>query len=1278
MSHNHGGGGGGMGGMTMGTALFQETNIHLAQSFWYIIAGVVGFLAIVRGVNHLEGMRRLKRRRTDSVSFPTRPSNRITQIWATATAIVREMGHPQLYIPVKGLQWATPPPLGRVLVLLMYWAVIIYMMVNDAVIKDAYFWERIGFRNAWVTIMQMPLLYLLAMKVNVLGYITGTSHERLNWLHRWVARTMFVTATVHGFHFWTEWARADFIETQLRIMPFIKHGLGAWGILVWSFVSGMKPFRGMAYEIFVVQHLVSAVVFIWLVYVHIPTYARHYLWFTVALICFDRLARWALLAWQNTRVGMSRSGGKGVKRLGHEVQVRAVSSSTTVVTIKHVHFSWTAGQYLYLWLPRVGPFEAHPYTIASAHQLPETSVSNSVQLVIRSHGGFSRRLHKFAEQRQASGKQDTLTGFVLGPFGAPPRWDIYETMVLISASTGASFTLPILESIVQCRRSICTTRVDFVLLACQGEEIEFYTERLRELMERAQQAGIELVVHIAITRSGKAREGEVIMALSSDRETGSGSWSQHRRGVSDASAGGDYLEMRVLDVEKADEVPLTRAPRSGSTAGAVREYYSRPDIAALIREPVETSTASLRFQSTLRSPIASPSQKPSFLRRPEVTFVRRPLAHSSRCPIIACFATMATDNAAGQLTAQLEKLSISKLESFPGCYPDVNPVDIYRSHITSLLHHVTGVEKTIIYNALAWTQSLDKGDLVLAVPALRIKGKKPAELTAEWLEKFPESPLIEKPVAFQNGSFLQFWFKPGPLAQVLLPQIAKRGKDFGKNPNNGLRNPQDPSQGSKRIIVEFSSPNIAKPFHAGHLRSTIIGGFLANLYDGAGWHVTRINYLGDWGKQYGLLALGFDRFGNEDALKADPINHLYEVYVKINKEMSEEKEQITAKEQAGEDVTALKDNSLDEQARKYFKAMVAGDEAAVAQWRRFRDLSIVRYKETYARLNIHFDEYSGESQVAESDMEAAANKLQEMNISEESEGAVIIDFTKHVPGKAGKSLERPIIRKKDGTALYLTRDISELLHREKKYGFDHMIYVIASQQDLHLKQLFKIVELMGYPEVTKKCQHINFGMVLGMSTRRGNVKFLDDILRDVGDKMHEVMRKNEVKYSQVENPEATADILGISSVMVQDMSGKRINNYHFDMEAMTSFEGDTGPYLQYAHARLCSIFRKAALTEEELASADLSLLTEKHAIELIRILSQYPDVVQNTLKTLEPTTVLTYLFRMTHVISSSYDHLRIVGSEKELQKARLALYTAARTVLYNGMRLLGLSPVERM
>ena len=310
-------------------------------------------------------------------------------------------------------------------------------------------------------------------------------------------------------------------------------------------------------------------------------------------------------------------------------------------------------------------------------------------------------------------------------------------------------------------------------------------------------------------------------------------------------------------------------------------------------------------------------------------------------------------------------------------------------------------------------------------------------------------------------------------------------------------------------------------------------------------------------------------------------------------------------------------------------------------------------------------------------MEEAGKKMEEMGVSEESEGAVIVDFSKHVPGKPGKSLERPIIKKKDGTALYLTRDISEMLQREEKYHFDHMIYVVASAQDLHLRQLFKIIELMGYKDLAAKVQHINFGLVLGMSTRKGTVKFLDDILRDVGEKMHEVMQKNQSKYEQVEDPLGTADILGISSVMVQDMSGKRINNYEFNMETMTSFEGDTGPYLQYAHARLCSITRKAAISPEEIATADLALLTEPHALNLIRVISQYPDVVSNTLKTLEPTTVLTYLFKMTHTLSSSYDHLRIVGSERELMKARMALYDAARTVLDNGMRLLGLSPVER-
>lgn len=338
---------------------------------------------------------------------------------------------------------------------------------------------------------------------------------------------------------------------------------------------------------------------------------------------------------------------------------------------------------------------------------------------------------------------------------------------------------------------------------------------------------------------------------------------------------------------------------------------------------------------------------------------------------------------------------------------------------------------------------------------------------------------------------------------------------------------------------------------------------MSNLYEGAGWEVVRINYLGDWGKQYGLLALGFEKYGSEEALTADPINHLYEIYVKINKDLTAEKDEIKELETAGkkEEAQKIKDEGLDEQARRYFKAMTDNDEKAIAQWARFRALSITRYKQTYARLNIHFDDYSGESQVKQERMDESAHKMADLGVSEESEGAVIVDFAKHIPGKAGKSLERPVIKKKDGTALYLTRDISEMMQRDDKYHFDHMIYVVASAQDLHLKQLFKIVELMGYKDLAAKVQHINFGLVLGMSTRKGTVKFLDDILRDVGETMHDVMKKNQTKYEQVENPDAVADILGISSVMVQDMSGKRyVASFTFlSMSSLTSTESTTTP-----------------------------------------------------------------------------------------------------------------------
>lgn len=480
-----------------------------------------------------------------------------------------------------------------------------------------------------------------------------------------------------------------------------------------------------------------------------------------------------------------------------------------------------------------------------------------------------------------------------------------------------------------------------------------------------------------------------------------------------------------------------------------------------------------------------------------------------------------------------------------------NPFDIYRTHISELLEPITGKPASQICERLSWTQTFDKGDLGLPTPSLRIQGRKPDELATEWTEKFPDSPLVSKPVP--AGPFVQFFFKPEPLTKLIIPSILKNKAAYGRNEKLGLRDESNPSKGRKRIIIEFSSPNIAKPFHAGHLRSTIIGGFLANLYEAAGWDVIRMNYLGDWGRQFGLLANAFATYGSEEKLERDPIGHLFDVYVEINKvskpeedEITEKKEELKQVAEAGKDTTELEKEistlqakSVNEKARQYFKRLEDGDPEARATWARFRDLSIERYKKTYARLNIHYDQYSGESQVEPWRMESAVKELEESGVSEVSKGAVIVDLSKS-KDKQTKKLGKALVKKTDGSSLYLTRDIGEAVKRHELYHFDKMIYVIASQQDLHVAQLFKILELMGHKEVAEKCQHVNFGMVLGMSTRRGTVKFLDDILRDVGDKMHEVMQRNQSKYEQVEDPVQTADTLGITAVMVQDMTGKRL------------------------------------------------------------------------------------------------------------------------------------------
>ncbi|KAF2183275.1 Nucleotidylyl transferase [Zopfia rhizophila CBS 207.26] len=574
-------------------------------------------------------------------------------------------------------------------------------------------------------------------------------------------------------------------------------------------------------------------------------------------------------------------------------------------------------------------------------------------------------------------------------------------------------------------------------------------------------------------------------------------------------------------------------------------------------------------------------------------------------------------------------LSYSFLK-FEDAFPYYNPPDTVRCAIAEELAQISGVDKSSISTGLAFANTLDKGDLMLAVPRLRIKRKKPQELVEERAAKFPSSRLLAQPVAFNIN--LAFRYNPSSAAALVLPKIFELGSEYGFNPLRGVRKIADPSAGRKKVIVEFSSPKIAKEFH------------------GNGWGVVRMNYLGDWGRHYGLLAIGWKRYGNGERFRENPIGHLYDVYVKNSADFKLEEEADKAAKKAGADqseLQKLENQGLYREAKAYFKSMEEGDEEALALWRQFRELSIERYKQSYA--------------ISTSISRITAGNPREAYLSDTMEQRPSTS-KKH----GDEKLVLAILRNRNGTFNYLLRDLGAAIQREQTYHFDKMIYVLMREQNVHLRRPFKILELMGgkYADMAKNMQHVTFGE--GMSTRKGAVKFLGDVLADVSDAMHDIMRRNETKYSHISDPEKVADTLGIAAMMVQDVFGKRINNYPFQLERMTSFEGDTRPYLQYAHAR-------------ELMGVDYSLLQEKLAVDLVRLMALYPDIVTQTLRTLEPCTILTYLFRLTHQLSSAYDVVKVVGAQggRPVTVARAALYAAAQRVLSNRMKLLGLSPVER-
>jgi hypothetical protein len=408
--------------------------------------------------------------------------------------------YPRLHFENK-FSWLSPPSVGKILVLVIYWSLITFMMTHQAIIYDSEYYERIGFRASWIGLAQVPLVYLLSTKSSAIACLVGSSYERLNWLHRWVAITLLTTITVHGGAFIREWIQADFLTTELKMMPMVKYGIGAWAVLLWTLLSSLSPLRYAAYEFFVQQHIASALVFLWLVWVHIPKHACYFVWISIGAVSSDWFFRCILLLYQN----ILRGG------IGYHIQLEAADEDTTVLYIEDVPLSWKPGQHLRLWIPRLGFWESHPYTMATS-SIPGISrgSKNRLDFVVRTASGISKRINTFARRPQVN-VQAKLTVFISGPYGTPPKWNSYETLILIAASTGGSFTLPILENVINDPLMSRVRRVRFLLIARRKSHIEFYMRRISTLVTRNIGIGIDLAVEIAIT-GGESRDDECLQS----------------------------------------------------------------------------------------------------------------------------------------------------------------------------------------------------------------------------------------------------------------------------------------------------------------------------------------------------------------------------------------------------------------------------------------------------------------------------------------------------------------------------------------------------------------------------------------------------------------------------------------------------------------------------------------------------------------------------------------------------------------------------------------------
>ena len=435
----------------------------------------------------------------------------------------------------------------------------------------------------------------------------------------------------------------------------------------------------------------------------------------------------------------------------------------------------------------------------------------------------------------------------------------------------------------------------------------------------------------------------------------------------------------------------------------------------------------------------------------------------------------------------------------------------------------------------------------------------------------------------------------------------------------------------------------------GHIRSTMIGESLHRIYKFLGYDTVAINHLGDYGTQFGKLIVAYKLWGNKEDIEADPIPELLKIYVQFH--------------QAAEENPALED-----EARAWFTKLENGDEEAVELWTLFKDMSLKVFNRVYKKLGVTFDSYAGESFYSDK-MPAIISELRDKNIVEKSEGAEIVNLEPY-------GLTPALITKKDGSSLYLTRDLAAAKYRKDTYNFDKNIYVVGSAQKLHFQQWIKIVELMGY-EWYKDCVHVDFGMVSleegALSTRKGNVVFLEDVLDKAVEQTLEIINE---KNPDLVNKELVAAQIGIGAVVFQELYTSRTKDYAFSLEKTLSFEGETGPYVQYTHARACSVLKKVEATTEE--GANYAALTDEASKDVVRILSKFGEIVILAHKNYEPHTVARYAVELAQAFNRFYHDNAILVEDAAIKSARVALVRAVKIVIQNALKLVCLEAPEQM